>query len=69
MSVPSGFVKIAQIGYADCGGYQETKRYYKNQVVHYYGFPYICISETSKGHYPSDPTYWKPMVASEDEED
>lgn len=69
MSAPSGYKKIAIVGYGEAGGYMDNKRYYRNQVVHYYGYSYICIQDSSKGHDPTDAMYWKPMIVPEEEED
>lgn len=69
MSAPTGYTAIGIVGFADQGGFEENKRYYRNQVVHYYGFPYVCIRDSVKGVSPTDVQCWRPMVAPEEEED
>ena len=69
MSAPQGYTPLVIVGYGEAGGYQDTKRYYRNQVVHYYGYPYVCIQDSSKGHDPTDTMYWRPMIAPDNEED
>lgn len=62
MSAPAGYTLLGIVGYADCGGYDKTRRYYMNQVVHYYGYPYVCIKASVKGIDPLNRLFWRPMV-------
>ena len=69
MGAPSGYWPLCNTGYIDRGGFEENTQYYKNNVVHYYGFPYICIRDRARRVFPTDKQVWKPMIAPEEEED
>ena len=72
MSVPSDFLKIGVVGYTDRGEYSDTSRYYIRNIVHFYGFPYICIRDNGgrgiKGIIPYEETAWRPMVAPNEDD-
>ena len=62
MPVPSGYVKLGVIGYAERGEYDATAVYYKNQVVHYDEKSYYCKVDGTANKAPTNKNYWGVMA-------
>lgn len=59
MQIPEGYTKLATIGMADKGSYNESETYYYLNTVLYNGSTYVALKDNPEGVPSNDGTNWK----------